>query len=461
MKELNQRAMNINLKLKRPQAAQCALMFDFRKNKQYYKLYPGITILTKNWSTKGYIKKDEDNSDLLNDYLENWKTELKRIITEMDIKGQRLNQKEIQEKLNLVFQKNIKVEKNETAVVDFTSFMESFIQMKKGDGKFLQKLEQAQKTVLIAFDLISKKKLSEYNLLSNKAKSNIVLKADYTLPFKEINFQFLQKFKSFLNKSTYSLRENGKNIEKNYTTNYIDKQINGLKQFVNGAIESKYVEYFTWDSLKSNGTEVDTVHTDFKEILAIHDVSLDKENEIKIRDKYVINCFLGFRYSDLNVLEPHVFKKSMIKGVEYIVYQGRSKKTGELIEFPVHGIAATLLEKYDYQIPKYSAKEFNEIIKIVAKKAGLTQLIRIKETRAGKPKIMDIPKYELICSHTGRRSFCTNFYVEGVGIPIIMSISGHKTEKEFMKYIKKRSVRIEVAAEQISAIKTLDVLRVA
>jgi hypothetical protein len=188
---------------------------------------------------------------------------------------------------------------------------------------------------------------------------------------------------------------------------------------------------------------------------------LIKENEIKIRDKYVINCFLGFRYSDLNRLEPHVFKKRMVKGTEYLVYEGRSQKTGELIEYPIHPIAAALLEKYEYQIPKYSAKEFNEVIKIVAKKAGLTELIRIRETRAGKTTIMDIPKFELICSHTGRRSFCTNFYVEGIAIAIIMSISGHLTEKEFMKYIKKRSVRIEVAAEQISAIKGINLLKVA
>ena len=58
-------------------------------------------------------------------------------------------------------------------------------------------------------------------------------------------------------------------------------------------------------------------------------------------------------------------------------------------------------------------------------------------------------------SHAGRRSFCTNFYNEGVSIAAIMSISGHQTENEFRKYIKKASVRLEIVAEQVFAIQGL------
>jgi hypothetical protein len=460
--------MTINLKLKRPKSKKSVIWTEFKKNGVHFKFYSGKSVNTKNWSeTKQVVLSGEDNFEWINKYLENWVSEIKKIFSEMEAAKERPMQEIVQAKLDQRLKAD-KLEKTETIteegkiqVTDFTSFMEHFIELKRSDGKFLQKLEQAHKSVLAAFNLVTPKKLKEYDALSIKAKSNTLLKADYKYPFKDVNLKFLQDFKSHLNKSTYKIKEKGIEVTKHYTTNYIDKQISGLKQFVNGAIEAKYVEYFTWDSLKSNGNSVDTVHTDFKQIQVMHDTVLDKENEIKIRDKYVINCFLGFRYSDLNRLEPHVFKKRQVKGIDYLVYEGRSKKTGEFIEFPIHPIAAALLEKYNYQIPKYSAKEFNEVIKIVAKKAGLEELIRIRETRAGKTTTMDIPMFELICSHTGRRSFCTNFYVEGVAIAIIMSISGHLTEKEFMRYIKKRSVRLEVAAEQISAIKGINLLKVA
>lgn len=460
--------MTINLKLKRPKSKKSVIWTEFRKDGMHFKFYSGKSIFTKNWSeSKRLVLSGEDNYDWINKYLENWVQEIKKIFFEMEAARERPTQELVLAILNKRLKPD-KLEKTEpvaedgqVAVNDFTSFMEHFIELKRSDGKFLQKLEQAQKSVLIAFSLIAPKKLREYDNLSIKAKSQTLLKADFKFPFKDVNLKFLQSYKEYLNKATFKTTEKGKEVTKHYTTNYIDKQINGLKQFVNGAIEAKYVEHFTWVSLKSNGNEVDTVHTDFREIQAIHDVALEKENEIKIRDKYVINCFLGFRYSDLNLLEPHVFKKRMVKGVEYLVYEGRNKKTSELIEYPIHPIAAALLEKYDYQIPKYSPKEFNDIIKIVTGKAGLTELVRVRETRAGKTTVMDIPKNELISSHTGRRSFCTNFYTEGISTAIIMSISGHKTEKEFMRYVKKRSVRIEVAAEQISAIKGITLMKVA
>ena len=53
-------------------------------------------------------------------------------------------------------------------------------------------------------------------------------------------------------------------------------------------------------------------------------------------------------------------------------------------------------------------------------------------------KTETLPKYELISSHTGRRSFATNMYKRGLPTLMIMSITGHNTEISFLKYIKVR-----------------------
>lgn len=47
-----------------------------------------------------------------------------------------------------------------------------------------------------------------------------------------------------------------------------------------------------------------------------------------------------------------------------------------------------------------------------------------------------VPKYEMISSHTGRRSFCTNQFLRGTPTLLIRRISGHKTEKAFLRYIR-------------------------
>lgn len=51
------------------------------------------------------------------------------------------------------------------------------------------------------------------------------------------------------------------------------------------------------------------------------------------------------------------------------------------------------------------------------------------------------PKFAWVSSHTARRSFCTNEYLAGTPIDLIMAISGHKTEKAFKKYIKADTIK--------------------
>ena len=57
-------------------------------------------------------------------------------------------------------------------------------------------------------------------------------------------------------------------------------------------------------------------------------------------------------------------------------------------------------------------------------------------TVGGKLVTETFEKWEQVSSHTGRRSFCTNMYKRGLPTLMIMSVSGHKTEKSFLKYIK-------------------------
>ncbi len=447
--------MLYKLKLKRPKAKQSSLMTEFMKNGVPFKLYTGKTIQSKNWSsTKQIVLSGEENYTLINKYLDNWKTEIGRIIEELDANKVRLSKKIIQIQLDKAFKKDT-IENIENCINDFTSFMDFYLDKKKDKKPNLQRLNQTKKLVLICFNLISKKQLIQWEKLSIKEKSRTNLKADHKLRFEDINLKFIEKFREFMYNSKYTITIKGAKVSQNYKINYIDKQIKTLKQIVTTAIEEGYVKRFTWQSIKSVKKDVDSVYTDLNEIQILFDEPLTKKTEILVRDKYILNCFLGMRYSDLNKLEAHFFNKKNIGDKEFVVYTGRSKKTDHKIEFAVHPIAQKILEKYNYNLPKLSAKEFNDVLKIVAHKAGLRGLERIREIRGHETIIKDVPKYELMSSHAGRRSFCTNFYNEGVSIAAIMSISGHHTEKEFRKYIKKASVRLEIVAEQVFAIQGL------
>ena len=106
-------------------------MTEFMKNGVQFKLYSGKTIQTKNWSSsKQMVLSGEENYTLINKYLDNWKSEISRIIEELQANKIRLTKEEIQIQLDKAFKKDIIEPKEE--VNDFTSFMDFYLGKKKG-----------------------------------------------------------------------------------------------------------------------------------------------------------------------------------------------------------------------------------------------------------------------------------------------------------------------------------------
>ena len=68
--------------------------------------------------------------------------------------------------------------------------------------------------------------------------------------------------------------------------------------------------------------------------------------------------------------------------------------------------------------------------------AGISEMIQQTHRKAGKLYETWTPKHQLVSAHTGRRSFCTNSYLNGMDKDLIMSISGHSSEKMLMLYVK-------------------------
>jgi site-specific recombinase XerD len=78
----------------------------------------------------------------------------------------------------------------------------------------------------------------------------------------------------------------------------------------------------------------------------------------------------------------------------------------------------------------------NKYLKELGIKAELNDLIERTEFVNGKRNVTFIKKYELITTHTARRSFATNLFKQGFPSLSIMKITGHKTETAFIKYVK-------------------------
>lgn len=112
-------------------------------------------------------------------------------------------------------------------------------------------------------------------------------------------------------------------------------------------------------------------------------------------------------------------------------------KTKDKVVIPLHPMVGTILNKYHGNLPNnISNQKFNDYIKEACKIAGINESVSKSITKGGINRSKNYKKWELVSSHTARRSFATNLYKSGFPTISIMAITGHKTEKAFLTYIR-------------------------
>ena len=106
-----------------------------------------------------------------------------------------------------------------------------------------------------------------------------------------------------------------------------------------------------------------------------------------------------------------------------------------------------IASSYNYELPKltYNAFVFNQTLRPLCEKAGIDQEVLVQKVSKYGARFK---KYELISSHTARRSFCNNKFLKGLPASVIMKFSGHSSERSFLKYLK---LDAEVAAKKYKA----------
>lgn len=114
----------------------------------------------------------------------------------------------------------------------------------------------------------------------------------------------------------------------------------------------------------------------------------------------------------------------------------RTQKTGEWVVIPLHKYVRNIIKRYK-GFPKGRANQYlNRELKHIAKAACIKGSVVLTRTQGGKKVSTTYQKWELITTHTARRSFATNLFKAGIPAISIMKITGHKNVATFMKYIK-------------------------
>jgi integrase len=74
-------------------------------------------------------------------------------------------------------------------------------------------------------------------------------------------------------------------------------------------------------------------------------------------------------------------------------------------------------------------------VKELCQDAGINADVELIKYHHGIRQYHIIPKYKLIASHTGRRTFITNSILAGIPLSVIQRITGHKKLVTLQKYV--------------------------
>ena len=218
----------------------------------------------------------------------------------------------------------------------------------------------------------------------------------------------------------------------NYATNTIGHKIVALKAVLNAAKERKINECSNYSGhlFHTVSEESQTVYLDENELDFLYKLDLSKDERLdRTRDLFLVGCWTGLRFSDVTRIKPEFIQNDILTIVQ--------QKTGGRVAIPLHPVVKSILEKYNGNLPEcVSNQKFNAALKDLGRYADLNERVFKSITKGGQKETTVYKKWELITSHTARRSFATNLYKSGFPSISIMQITGHKTEKAFLKYIK-------------------------
>jgi integrase len=146
-----------------------------------------------------------------------------------------------------------------------------------------------------------------------------------------------------------------------------------------------------------------------------------------------VGIYTAQRFSDYSRIKKDNIK-TLSNGTKVI--QLHQTKTGAIVTIPIKQELNEILKKYDYNLPKTHEQKVNLNIKTICEKAKIKEPIETETIKGGLKVKTTTPKHKLITTHTARRTGATLMYLNGIPTIAAMKITGHKTEKQFMQYIK-------------------------
>lgn len=259
------------------------------------------------------------------------------------------------------------------------------------------------------------------------------------IDFQDIDYQLWERLEEHI-------------ISGGYSANYIEKIMSRIKTVLKEAEKRGIYQNAAFKHLSINTRKEATtaIYLNKSELQRLYEIDYSQNTRLeKARDLFLVGAVTGLRYSDFTRISQNDIR--LIDGMEFLDFL--TKKTKKKVVIPVSKILRSILDKYNGKLPNLSQQKMNDYLKEIGRDCGfMDDKINKIITLGGNTTSNMVPRHELFTTHTARRSFATNAYLDGLDAISIMLITGHSSEKQLLEYIRvseeENALRIAKANQQ-------------
>lgn len=218
----------------------------------------------------------------------------------------------------------------------------------------------------------------------------------------------------------------------------IGKQLGFLKWFLRWSIKKGYSKNsaFATFNPKLKNTTKKVIFLTWEELTKLRECQIPPTKQYleRVRDVFLFLCFTGLRYSDVFNLRRSDVKADRIEVT--------TVKTSDSLIIELNKHSKSILDKYKdvpfeggKVLPVITNQKMNDYLKELAEMAGIDEPVR-ETYYKGNERIDEVtPKYALLGTHAGRRTFICNALALGIPAQVVMKWTGHSDYKAMKPYI--------------------------
>ena len=218
----------------------------------------------------------------------------------------------------------------------------------------------------------------------------------------------------------------------------VEKNISALRWFLIWADRRGLLPYKDYLEFKPKLQKMDDpiIFLDWEELMELLNFEIPEEQETlrSVRDVFCFCAFTSLRYSDVHALRWADVHDGYIRVT--------TVKTSDDLVIELNDYSEEILGRYvdeaypdDKVFPVLSNQKMNVRLKELCKLAGINRMVRVSEFQNGRRVDMLLPKWQLMSTHAGRRTFISNALMMGIPPNVVMRWTGHADYNSMKPYI--------------------------